>query len=70
MGQMNRVTAGHGKTSGKNPFDWIGEKVQGRANAMHEGILSAAHQAAEHEHEIRTMVTRHVLAKEIGRAHV
>lgn len=63
MPQMNRVTAGHGTSS--SPFDWIGKKIQGRATAMQQGIQNAAHQAAEHEHEIRTMVTKHVLAKDM-----
>lgn len=63
MPEMNRTTAGHG-TSG-NPFDWIGNKVAGRANAMQQGIASAAAQQADHEHEIRKMVTKHVLAKDM-----
>ena len=63
MPQMNRVTAGHGSSS--SPFDWIGKKVAGRASAMQQGIQGAANQAAEHEHEIRRMVTKHVLAKDM-----
>jgi hypothetical protein len=62
MAEMNRTTAGHG--TGGNPFDWIGKKVQGRANAMHEGIQKAAYQKAEHEHDIHKMIVGHVLAKD------
>ena len=63
MPQMNRVTAGHGSSS--SPFDWIGKKIEGRASAMQQGIQSAAAQQADHEHEIRRMVTKHVLAKDM-----
>ena len=63
MPEMNRVTAGHG--SSNSPFDWIGKKVAGRSNALQQGIQSAAYQSAEHEHEIRKMVTKHVLAKDM-----
>ena len=74
MSQMNRVTAGHG--SGGNPFDWIGKAVSGRASALQQGIQSAGHQQAEHEHEsrmqsaehgheINKMVAKHVLAKDM-----
>lgn len=62
MAEMNRTTAGHG-TSG-NPFDWIDKKIKGRANAMQQGINTAAYQHAEHEHEINKMVVGHVLAKD------
>ena len=63
MSEMNRVTAGHG--SSNNPFDWIGKKVAGRTSAMQQGILGAANQKAQHEHEIHSMVTKHVLAKDM-----
>jgi hypothetical protein len=63
MSEMNRVTAGHG--SGGNPFDWIGKKVAGRTSALQQGIQHAASQQADHEHEIRKMVTQHVLAKDM-----
>lgn len=74
MSQMNRVTAGHGTSS--SPFDWIGKAVAGRTAAMQQGIQSAAHQQAEHEHqsrlqeaehghEIHKMVVGHVLAKDM-----
>jgi len=63
MSQMNRVTAGHGSSG--NPFNWLGSKSSGRLNAMQQGIASAASQQADQEHDIRRMVTKHVLAKDM-----
>lgn len=63
MPEMNRVRAGHG-TSG-SPFDWIGKKIAGRSAAMQQGIAGAAHQKAEHEHEINKMIVGHVLTKDM-----
>jgi len=60
---MNRVTAGHGSSG--NPFNWLGSKSSGRLNAMQQGIASAASQQADQEHDIRRMVTKHVLAKDM-----
>lgn len=71
MPEMNRAVAGHGSSA---PFSGGTKQPKGRLSSLLNSIASANNpgssynpeeQAANHEHEIRTMVTKHVLAKDM-----
>lgn len=67
MGEMNRAVAGHGSST--SPFSGGTSKPKGRLASMVEGMAAGqnqlAYQHAQNEHDIRSMVTKHVLAKDM-----
>lgn len=70
MPEMNRAVAGHG--SANNPFSGGTAQPKGRMsflkNAIADSInqgMGVGNQQANNDHEIRKMVTQHVLAKDM-----
>lgn len=67
MPEMNRAAAGHGSSA--FPFKGGTSQPKGRVASLIEGMAAGqnnlAAQKAQHEHEINTMVTKHVLAKDM-----